>query len=293
MSYEAITVYSRMTYTNGLSYTFPYASVTCASRYPDPREHPSVRAPQAGPQAPKPLSCGILHSAMCRPADPDRRNRAAGVRFGMLARRFWPAIILCAFALLSALPPALAVPPENFLLETPRIRVQDNMLVLDLSVSVDSEDGLRDLLKDGASLALNVTVTIERNSSWWKNAEISSTSYLSHLRHDPLTRDFLVTIPGTEQQLRDRSLIRLLHSSWRAFSLTVIPVRFLEVHGQDSAFSVTCSFSLRHTHVPPWLESNSVFWSSDIVKPEQRTVMLRLPAINGTDDQESLNMPSQ
>lgn len=282
-----------MTYTNGLSYILPYASVTRRPKHPVPKGQTAVRAPQVGPQAGKSLPCGISHTAMSRTAAPNRQNRANGVRHRTLARRFWPAIILCAFALLSALPAALAVPPRNFLLETPRIRVQDDMLVLDLSVSVDSEDGLRDLLKDGASLALDITVTIELNRSWWKNAEISSTSYLSHLRHDPLTRDFLVTIPGTERQSRDRNLIRLLHSSWRSFSLTVIPVRFLEVHGPDSAFSVTCSFSLRHTQVPPWLESNSVFWSSDIVKPEQRTVMLRLSAINGADDQDALNMPSQ
>lgn len=153
------------------------------------------------------------------------------------------------------------------------------MLTLGLSLTVDNEDGLRDLLKDGAVLELVIDVSVERERSWWGNAEAAAVEYASTIRHDPLSRDFLVSVPARDgkKEFRDRNLTRLLHASWRKLVLPVAPLKELQRNEPADAYLVTIGFSLHHTEVPPWLEKTIVFWSTDVVPREKQTIRFNMP----------------
>ena len=196
------------------------------------------------------------------------------------AVRLLPALVV---ALLLLCFPAMALPPQKLVLAPPTTMIRAGDIFLNLSLTVDSEDGLRDLLKDGAVLQLGVTVTVSRKRAWWSNVELAHREYRSVIRHDPLSREFVLELPsgGEETTLRDRNLTRLLHASWRKLSLYVAPLRILRAESNDEEFAIAFEVSLQHTEVPPWLEKSSIFWASDVVPPEKRELPFHLPAGSG------------
>ena len=192
-----------------------------------------------------------------------------------------PRLLLFLFALLPLLPvfPAQALPPQKVQMAPPATSVLHGDVFLNLSLTVDNEDGLRDLLKDGAVLRLGVSVAVKRERSWWTDVTVAEREYESIIRHDPLSRDFVISFPTPEgeKNLRDKNLTRLLHSSWRKLSLAVVPLRALSAQGSGENFDIVFTLTLQHTEVPPWLEKSSLFWSSDVVPPEKRVLPFHLP----------------
>ncbi|MDR2488810.1 MAG: DUF4390 domain-containing protein [Desulfovibrio sp.] len=204
---------------------------------------------------------------------PRKQNPRAGS-----ARLFLPLSIIV--WLLSCLP-AMGVPPHRLLVAPPSAVISNDNLFLTLSLTANDEDGLRDLLKDGSVLRLGITVSISRQRSWWTDTEIARHEYASILRHDPLTRDFMVSLPAHEEEkiLRDKNLTRLLHVSWRKLSLFVVSLPTLYRQESNEEFLIEFTLNLQHTEVPPWLEKNFLFWSPDIVPQEKHTLPFRLPTV--------------
>ncbi|MDR0826353.1 MAG: DUF4390 domain-containing protein [Desulfovibrio sp.] len=170
---------------------------------------------------------------------------------------------------------ALASPPRRLvLIPPPALRVQDDLLMTDLAVSVDNEEGLRDLLKNGAVLELGLTITVVRLRSILSNKQVEKRQYSSIIRHDPLSRDFLVAIPEAEgkREVKDRNISRLLNASWKKLSLPATSLRLLREQGEDEEFEVEIQISLRHTDVPPWLQKSIAFWESEVA-PDEKTLL--------------------
>ena len=180
------------------------------------------------------------------------------------------AIILC--CILWLFPGAVFAAPQRFILETPVLVAVAGTLYADCSLSVDDEDGLRDLLKDGAVLELRISTEVERRRSWWSNADLGSGVFVSALRHDPLTREFLLTLPGDGRETlhRDRNLTRLLYATWRKLRLPILAEQAFPKGRGPQDYLITLTFELRHTELPPWLEKSPGFWSSDVVPQERR-----------------------
>lgn len=211
----------------------------------------------------------ILPSAFS-PLSSDRRTRTFG------GKTF---VSFCLLFLILSISAAFALPPQRLVVEKFTADTRNGILTLNLSLTVDNEDGLRDMLKDGAVLELLASVAVERERSWWANAEVASRDFSSIIRHDPLSRDFLVSLPSEEEptELRDRNLTRLLHNSWRKLALHVTTVQLLEQEEIGEEAVVTLTISLQHTDVPPWLEKSLIFWSSQVVPTEKRTLKVPLP----------------
>lgn len=174
----------------------------------------------------------------------------------------------------------MALPPQNLVMDPPACAVEDGMLTLKLAITVDNEEGLLALLKDGAVLELGIAVQVERKRSFWVNRVAAASEYSLLLRHDPLSRDFVALMPtgqGTKE-LRDRNLTRLLQSSWRRISLPVVALEDLLREEPAESYLVSLFVSLRHTEVPPWLERSSVFWSADVVPQIKREFVFTPPA---------------
>lgn len=191
-------------------------------------------------------------------------------RFCPPSRR-WLAIwrVLAVFLLLFSLfcPSALALPPQSFIVENILLSTEEETLMVNLGFSVDDEDGLRDMLKDGAVLELKITLSLERERSWWSNKTIEKKETVFHLRHDPLTREF-VFLPqnGTPSTpVRDKNLTRLINATIRQLHLPLVSLAALVKEGMEQDYAVKANIGLRYTDVPPWLEKSAVFWSTVII----------------------------
>ncbi len=188
-----------------------------------------------------------------------RPNRAAA---------FLACLMLCLLAPLAA----LALPPEHFVTRNLGMDMRTGTITVRVGVSVDNEQGLYDMLKDGASVQLTATVKLERLRTLWSNVPLAEQVYTSILRHNPLTREFLLYMPGEAKPVADRDLSRLLAATWYKLSFPVGPVDLLRQAEPGSGYRISLDLSLQHTEVPPWLARAFVFWSKNVVEPVTLTI---------------------
>lgn len=180
-------------------------------------------------------------------------------------RALYLALLLCAlFSALAAPDPAGAA-PDNFVHGRTALVRSGGMLTLSLPLSVDNEDALSALLRDGASIELLVKVEIQRQRTLWFNENIFAASFSWVLRYDPLARDFRMTQPLGGQNMQDKNLRTLLGRTWKALRLPLVELASLQ---GGEAYTVKADFSLRHTALPPWLDRTLVFWNKDVVNPD-------------------------
>jgi len=180
---------------------------------------------------------------------------------------------------LSFAPGAYALPPREIIMDPPVAVVENGVVTLRLALTVDSEEGLLALLKDGAVLELAISTVVARERTWWRNAKAATVIFPSILRHDPLSRDFvaLVPTPDGEREVRDRNLIRLLQASWGRLALPVIPLEVLLREEPAASYLVLLTITLRHIEVPPWLERASLFWSPEVLPQVKRNFVFTPP----------------
>lgn len=175
-------------------------------------------------------------------------------------------LAFCSLAFTLALPGnGQSAPPKRFEIQTFSLSTTNETLSINLALALDDEDGLYNILKDGAVVELGIDVDIQRKRDWWSNADIASLRYTSVIRHDPLTREFYLMMPGSEHPLKDRNLTRLLANSWQKINLSLIPLSLIEHEGRNQTYVISCSIALNHIETPPWLAQNSVFWSAEII----------------------------
>ena len=145
-------------------------------------------------------------------------------------------------------------------------------MLVKTGISVDNVAGLYEMLKDGASLQLEVDVKLERVRSLWSNVTLAEKKLVSPLRHNPLTREFMLIMPSGDKPLLDKNLERLLAATWHKFQIDVGPVDLLREAEPGSAYRILLTISLRHAEVPPWLAKNYVLWSWNVVEPVNITM---------------------
>lgn len=178
------------------------------------------------------------------------------------------ALFAAAFAvLLYSAVPARAVPPKYFEISNAHVIIQSGEIIAKMSIEVDNPTGLFEMLKDGASIEMEITAKLERLRTLWTNVPLMETEFIFMLQHNPLTREFSLYLPGKGKPLLDRNLERLLAATWHKFSATVGTTDLLD-GDKDSEYRVTLTLSLQHAKPPPWLVRNSMFWSKKILSPE-------------------------
>lgn len=184
-------------------------------------------------------------------------------------RRYKRAAAILAVALwcLTAPVSGWTMPPEHFVTKGLTMETRTGTIVVRVGISVDNEAGLHDMLKDGASVQLTAELQLERLRSLWTNVTLAEQTYTSMLRHNPLTREFLLYMPGETTPVADRNLSRLLAATWHKLSFPLGPVDLLRQAEAGSQYRISVYLTLRHTEVPPWLAKAFVFWSKEVVEP--------------------------
>ena len=168
--------------------------------------------------------------------------------------------------------PVHAATPKNFSLGSPALSMSENNISLLVPVGVDSLEGLRDMLRDGAIMELSIRARITRVRSFLPDVSIMEQNFTSLVRYNPLTREFSLTAPQAEQAIVDKNLNRLLSTTWQKLVLPLGSPDMFQAEPLGSEYLLLLNISLRHTEVPPWLTKAFLFWSWDVVTPEQLSI---------------------
>lgn len=178
-------------------------------------------------------------------------------------------LVLLAGGLCFAVRPSVAADSPRLELDDVSMELDNQLLRLRSSLSLENSTPVRKQLQDGAQMGLTCTLSLERVNTF-HNSEVASTTSLFMLRHDPLTREFVMSSGDDKFQLR--YLAPLIEQGWRETPLELPLPASLE----PGEYRLTLHLTLEYTDVPPWLARTLFFWSWEVASPLTYTQTFRL-----------------
>ncbi|ADU61171.1 MAG: DUF4390 domain-containing protein [Pseudodesulfovibrio sp.] len=170
------------------------------------------------------------------------------------------ALLLGAVAALVLLLAPLAARAQTINLMAPSIANVSGMLTARFGVTVVEKVMLKGELQDGAQLALRCAVSLYKARDYWLDGHLASSSFESVLSSDPLTGEFLMTLPGRSTPLRAKDIETLLREGWGTIEVSLGPWDMLE-RGQK--YSLILNTSMNEADAPDGVSRFIYFWSWD------------------------------
>ena len=178
-------------------------------------------------------------------------------------------LALLAGGLCLAAEPTAAAETPRLVLDNVAVELEEQVLRLRSSLTLDNVDPVRKQLQDGAQMGLTCTLSLERVNTF-RNSEIASTTRLLMLRHDPLTREFVMS--SGEAKFQRRYLAPLIKQSWQATSFELpLPVPL-----EPGEYRLTLHLTLELIDVPAWMARTLFFWSWEVANPLTYTQTFKL-----------------
>lgn len=155
-----------------------------------------------------------------------------------------------------------------FLLNSLSVVTHSGTTRLEAAATLSDVAPIQANLRDGAALNLEMDVTVEHPRLLLPSKLVAEQHLLYQIRFDPLTREY-VLLRAAGPPMRQRMLETLLNDVLGDAAILVAPPAAL-VPGENYRAALT--LSMRHAHVPPWLEKALFFWSWDVVPPATFTL---------------------
>lgn len=173
-------------------------------------------------------------------------------------------ILLCSLCLFSEpLPTAAADTICELALQDVVLTVTSGRVAANYRLDIAGVEDLRDQLRDGAHLVVEGQVQLLEHNTLLPDDELDMVRVEWFLRHDPLTREFVVVDKWNDTR-RGPDLGQLLQGTWKQLIVTLSPQEPLQP-GLD--YRVVFRLAVRYAEVPPWL-GNALFLWSRTVSPE-------------------------
>ncbi len=145
---------------------------------------------------------------------------------------------------------------EGFSIET-----NPGTLRVNSSLTLNNPADVRSSLRNGAQMLLTCIATLEKKRFLYNSTIVSNTQTFL-VRHDTLTREFIVSNGATA--MRMKKLVPLLEQIWKETSLS-LPLRTPLEHNETYLLSL--EFNLEYTNVPAWMEKHLLFWTRKVTPP--------------------------
>lgn len=156
--------------------------------------------------------------------------------------------------------PTSSGPQSELILRETRLAVSAERVDLAYQLDIRGLAFLRDQLRDGAHIDVTGGIRLFQKNLLRPNSELATLALQWTLRHEPLTRTFLLITPGGQSR-RAPHLDVLLHEAWRELHATLRPAEALE---KDEEYLLALELVVRYAEVPPWLERALFFWSWEL-----------------------------
>lgn len=163
-------------------------------------------------------------------------------------------------AVLAVLIFAAAAHAQTLSLLAPAIANVNGSLTARFGVTVEELPILKGELEDGVELVLNCNIELSEVMDYWVNSGIASNRFKSTLKFDPLTKEYVMTLPGRDAPLKNKSLEMLLREGWGTIEAGLGPWSRLE-RGQE--YSLSLQTTMNEVGAPQGFTRFIYFWSWD------------------------------
>jgi len=154
--------------------------------------------------------------------------------------------------------------PGEIQLRRIRCTVAARQVTVDYQLGLKGLVPIRDQLRDGAHMAIEGGIRLFQYNLLRPNSELASQPLSWILRHDPLTREFLIVDAGSTgggQSHRSAHLDALLREAWNDLHAALMPETPFE---DDETYIIRFDLVLKYAEVPPWLKKTLFFWSWEL-----------------------------
>ncbi len=149
---------------------------------------------------------------------------------------------------------------QTISLMAPSIANVSGMLTARFGVAVEEMPVLKGELEDGAQLALRCEVRLYEVSDYWLDSHLSTVVFESALAYEPLSKEFVLTLPGRPAPLRNKDLVALLRQGWGVVEIPLGPWDLLQ-RGQK--YSLHLDTAMSEADAPQGFSRFIYFWSWD------------------------------
>ena len=151
-------------------------------------------------------------------------------------------------------------PSAEMLLDSFTVQTSAQQVEVLTGLRISNPDGIKSQLRDGAVMMLSCIMNLERIRTLLSNEQLSVIQRTYQLRHDPLTREFMLS-SSDAPTLHQGNFDSLLNLAWKELHFTLPLLRPLS---SGETYRIRLEMTLQHTEVPPWLEKALFFWSWDV-----------------------------
>lgn len=153
--------------------------------------------------------------------------------------------------------------PGEIQLRRTRVTVAARQASVDYQLWLKGLVPIRDQLREGAHMAIEGSIRLFQRNLLRPNSELAAQILAWTLRHDPLTREFMIAdVSVPEGQItRSPHLDSLLRDAWKDLHAVLAPAEPFE---DDETYIVRLELVLKYAEVPPWLQKALFFWSWEL-----------------------------
>ncbi|MCJ2165623.1 MULTISPECIES: DUF4390 domain-containing protein [unclassified Pseudodesulfovibrio] len=149
---------------------------------------------------------------------------------------------------------------QSLSLMAPSLANVRGRLTARFGVAVEEKPILKGELEDGGVLVLKCQVRLIEANDYWFNRVISEAQFESILKFDPLTRDFIMSLPDRETLLRNTDLGKLLDEGWGTIEASLGEWALLD---RGRKYSLLLHTSMNEQDAPEGVMRYIYFWSWD------------------------------
>jgi hypothetical protein len=171
----------------------------------------------------------------------------------------FPAILL-PVAFLAVLILAGVALAQSLSLKAPTLANVNGRLTARFGIVVEDTQILKGELEDGAVLVLKCEVKLLEPRDYWMDRDISEVRFQSRLSFDPLTREFIMTLPDRLTPLRGKDLSAILDEGWGTIGTTLGSWTLLD---RGKKYSLRLHTSMNEEDAPEGMMRFFYFWSWD------------------------------
>ena len=160
---------------------------------------------------------------------------------------------------------ANSILPGEIQLHRTRFTVAARQVTVDYQLGLKGLNLIRDPLREGAHMAVEGGIRLLQRNLLRPNSELAFQPLAWILRHDPLTREFLIADASTAkagQVSRSPHLDTLLREAWSDLHAVLTPET---PFADGETYIVQFDLVLKYAEVPPWLKKAlQFFWSWEL-----------------------------
>lgn len=177
-----------------------------------------------------------------------------------IPRRFGRSFAIAAVFLTLLCISPLSASAQTLSLSAPALANKDGALAARFGVMVKDLGHLRQELENGSDIELRCDVALYRVSDYWLDSTLAETELSSILSYDSLKREYVLTLPGNREKLRDTDMNALLDRGW---STLEVGLGSWDRLIRGSTYSLRLAVDLVEADAPRGLTRYLYFWSWD------------------------------